>query len=212
MSAQSKIRIVIVDDHFLVRMGLVALLDTEADMEVIGEAENGKEAVEVFEKLRPDLVLMDLRMPEKDGIQATAEIKQKFPNARILILTTYDGDDNIHRALQAGAQGYVLKNSTPDSLIPALRTVASGQQWIPEDVATRLASRKVFDELTPREVEVLNQLAGGLANKEIADTLCISEYTVKGYLKNILSKLRAADRTEAVTTAILRGIIHLARD
>lgn len=205
----NKIRIVIADDHFLVRMGLVALVNMEVDMAVIGEAGTGTEAIEIFEKLKPDLALMDLRMPEKDGIQATAEIRNKFPAARILMLTTYDGDDDIHRALKAGAQGYVLKNSTRESLIPALRTVAAGGKWIPKDIANRLASRKTFDELTPREVEVLHKLARGLANKEIADALAISEHTVKGHLKNILAKLRAADRTEAVTTAILRGIIHL---
>lgn len=209
MKAENKIRIVIADDHFLVRMGLVALVNMEADMEVIGEAGTGTQAIEIFEKMKPDLALMDLRMPEKDGIQATAEIRNKFPAARILMLTTYDGDDDIHRALQAGAQGYVLKNSTRETLIPALRTVAAGRQWIPKDVASRLDSRKTFDELTPREVEVLHKLARGLANKEIADALGISEHTVKGHLKNILAKLRAADRTEAVTTAILRGIIHL---
>ena len=209
MSTNGKIRIVIADDHFLVRMGLVALLSTEANMEVIGEVENGKEAVEIFEKLQPDLALMDLRMPDKDGIQATAEIKQKYPNARILILTTYDGEYEIHRALQAGAQGYVLKNSTRESLIPALRTVAAGQQWIPKDVANRLALRRTFEELTPREVEVLDELARGLTNKQIADVLGISEYTIKDHLCRILAKLRVADRTEAVTTAIRRGIIHL---
>lgn len=209
MTTNPKIRILIADDHFLVRMGLVALVNMEADMEVIGEAGTGTKAVEIFEKMKPDLALMDLRMPEKDGIQATVEIRDKFPKARILMLTTYDGDDEIHRALQAGAQGYVLKNSTRESLIPALRTVAGGGQWIPKDIANRLDSRKTFEELTPREVEVLQKLARGLANKEIADTLGISEHTVKGHLKNILAKLRVADRTEAVTTAILRGIIHL---
>lgn len=209
MTTNPKIRILVADDHFLVRMGLVALVNMEADMEVIGEAGTGTKAVEIFEKMKPDLVLMDLRMPEKDGIQATVEIRDKFPKARILMLTTYDGDDEIHRALQAGAQGYVLKTSTRESLIPALRTVAGGGQWIPKDVASRLDSRKTFEELTPREVEVLQKLARGLANKEIADTLGISEHTVKGHLKNILAKLRVADRTEAVTTAILRGIIHL---
>src|SRR5579864_6592315 len=208
-SSESKIRIVIADDHFLARMGLVALLNTETDMEVIGEAGNGKEAVEILEKLKPDLALMDLRMPGKDGIQATTEIKRKFPTASILILTTYDGDADIHRALEAGAQGYVLKNSTRESLIPALRAVAAGRRWIPSDIANRLASRGTFEELTPREIEVLHELARGLANKEIADTLGIREYTVKGHLKNILGKLRVADRTEAVTTAIVRGIIHL---
>lgn len=209
MKTERKIRILVADDHFLVRMGLVALVNMESDMEVIGEAGDGVHAVEIFEKLRPDLALMDLRMPGKNGIEATREIRRKFPAASILMLTTYDGDDDIHRALEAGAQGYVLKNSTRESLIPALRAVAEGRQWIPSDIANRLASRKTFEELTPREIEVLHQLARGLANKEIADSLGISEYTVKGHLKNILGKLRVADRTEAVTTAIVRGIIHL---
>jgi DNA-binding NarL/FixJ family response regulator len=209
MKSPSKIRIIIADDHFLVRMGLVALVNMEPDMTVVGESSNGEEVVGVYEKLRPDLALMDLRMPIKDGVQATTQIRKNFPEARILMLTTYDGDEDIHRALQAGAQGYVLKNSTRETLIPALRAVAAGQRWIPEDVATRLASRDAFAELTPRELEVLRQLAKGLANKEIADMLNLSEHTVKGYLKSILSKLRVADRTEAVTTAIQRGIIHL---
>jgi DNA-binding NarL/FixJ family response regulator len=209
MKAEGKIRILIADDHFIVRMGLTALVNMEPDMEVIGEAANGVQAVDIFGKLNPDLVLMDLRMPVKDGIQATAEIRNKFPVARILMLTTYDGDEDIHKALQAGAQGYVLKNSTAEALIPALRAVAAGQQWIPKDIASRLVSRKSFEELTPRELQVLHELAKGLANKEIADTLNISEHTVKDHLKSILGKLRVADRTEAVTTAIQRGIIHL---
>jgi DNA-binding NarL/FixJ family response regulator len=209
MTANAKIRILIADDHFLVRIGLIALVNMEPDMEVVGEASDGVQALAIFEKLQPDLTLMDLRMPGKDGIQATLEIRGKFPTARILMLTTYDGDDDIHKALQAGAQGYVLKNSTRETLVPALRSVAAGQRWIPKDIASRLASRKTFEELTPREIEVLHKLARGLANKEIGEALGISEHTVKGHLKNILAKLRVADRTEAVTTAILRGIIHL---
>lgn len=209
MKISGKTRILIADDHFVVRMGLVALVGMEADMEVVGEAADGSQAVEAYKKLTPDLVLMDVRMPVKDGIQAAAEIRSQFPAASILMLTTYDGDDDIHKALQAGAQGYVLKNSTKESLIPALRAVAAGRQWIPKDVASRLAARKSFEELTPRELQVLHELAKGLANKEIADALKISEHTVKDHLKNILGKLRVADRTEAVTTAIQRGIIHL---
>jgi DNA-binding NarL/FixJ family response regulator len=209
MKNQAKIRILVADDHYIVRMGLISLVSTESDMEVVAEAANGAQAVELYGKHAPDLVLMDLSMPIKDGIQATLEIRSKFPAARILMLTTFDGDDDIHKALRAGAQGYVLKNSTGDSLIPALRTVAAGQRWIPQEVAGRLNSRKMFEELTPREIQVLQQLAKGLANKEIADTLNISEHTVKDHLKNILGKLRVADRTEAVTKAITRGIIHL---
>lgn len=203
------IRILIADDHYMVRMGLAALVETKPDLQVVGEAADGEQAVEMFKRLRPDLMLMDLRMPLKDGITATREIREQFPDARILMLTTYDGDDDIHKALSAGAGGYVLKNSTRESLIPALRAVAAGQRWIPQEVASRLASRKMFEELTPREVEVLHQLATGRANKEIADVLKISEHTVKDHLKSILGKLHVADRTEAVTVALQRGIIHL---
>jgi DNA-binding NarL/FixJ family response regulator len=148
-------------------------------------------------------------MPIKNGIQATIEIKAKFPTAKVLMLTAFDGDEEIHKALQAGAQGYVFKNSSGEKLIPALRSVLAGQRWIPKEVANRLASRKSFEELTQREIQILNVLAKGLANKEIADVLNITEYTVKDHLKNILAKLRVSDRTEAVTTAIQRGIIHL---
>ena len=207
--SQNPIRILIADDHYVVRMGLVALVETEPDLQVIGEAADGVQAVEQFKQLRPDLTLMDLRMPLKDGIAATHEIRDQFPEARILMLTTFDGDDDIHRALSAGANGYLLKNATRESLIPALRAVAAGQRWIPQEVAHRLAGRKMFEALTPRELEVLHQLAKGRANKEIADVLNISEYTVKDHLKSILGKLRVADRTEAVTAALQRGIIHL---
>jgi len=204
-----KIRILVADDHFVVRMGLTALVNTEPDLEVVGEAVDGAQAVTEFEKHKPDLVLMDLRMPVKDGVWATAEITGKYPHARVLMLTTFDGDTDIHRAMQAGAQGYVLKNTTGDKLIPALRAVAAGQRWIPKEIATRLASRNLFEELTPRELQVLEQMAKGLANKEIADVLKITGHTVKDHLKSILGKLHVADRTEAVMVAIQRGIIHL---
>ncbi len=210
MSSPSKIRILVADDHFVVRMGLIALVGTEADMEVVGEAADGRQAVETYQKCQPDLVLMDLRMPLMDGIGATSEIRSRAPDARVLMLTTFEGDTDIHRALQAGAQGYVLKNSTGAELIPALRAVAAGEKWIPKEIASRLAARKLFEELTPREVQVLQQMAKGLANKEIGDVLKISEHTVKDHLKNILGKLRVADRTEAVTVALQRGIIQLA--
>ena len=209
MKKSEKIRILIADDHYIVRMGLVALVSTEPDMEVVAEAADGNQALEQFTKHHPDLVLLDLRMPGKGGIQTMLEIRKLFPAARILVLSAFDGDEDIFRALHAGAQGYVLKNSTGDKLVPALRAVAAGQNWIPKDVASQLASRKMWEELTPREVQVLNELAKGLANKEIADILNISEHTVKDHLKNILGKLHVADRTEAVTTAIQRGIIQL---
>jgi len=206
---EQKIRVLVADDHFIVRIGLMSVVNTEPDMRVVGEAADGAQAVEIFWKTNPDLVLMDLRMPIKDGIEATKEIRSKQPDARILMLTTFDGDTDIHRAIQAGAQGYILKNSTGDKLIPAVRAVAAGEKWIPKEIASRLASRKLFEDLTPRELEVLQQMAKGLANKEIGDILDISGHTVKDHLKNILGKLRVADRTEAVTVALQRGIIQL---
>lgn len=209
MKEEKAIRILVADDHYVVRMGITALVNTEADMEVVGEAADGHQAVEMFQRLNPNLVLMDLRMPAKDGIAATKEIRGANPNARVLMLTTYDGDTEIHRAMEAGAQGYVLKNSTGDKLIPALRAVAAGEKWIPKEIASRLAARKMFEELTPRELQVLQQMAKGLANKEIGDVLKITEHTVKDHLKSILGKLRVADRTEAVTVALQRGIIQL---
>jgi len=209
MKEARKIRVLIADHHFVVRMGLIAVVDTEPDMVVVGEAADGKQAVEMFQRLNPNLVLMDLRMPVKDGIAATREIRSQQPNARILMLTTYDGDTEIHRAIEAGAQGYVLKESTGEKLIPALRTVAAGGKWIPKEIATRLASRRLFEDLTPRELQVLQQMAKGLANKEIGDVLNITGHTVKDHLKNILGKLRVTDRTEAVTVALQRGIIQL---
>jgi DNA-binding NarL/FixJ family response regulator len=209
MKKPKKIRILIADDHYIVRMGLIALVNTEPDMEVVAEAADGAQALELFGKCNPDLALLDLRMPVKDGIQTTAEIRNQFPNAQVLMLTAFDGDEEIYKALLAGAQGYILKSATGKQLIPAVRAVAAGQRWIPEDVAGRLATRNEFGALTPREVEVLKHLARGLANKEIADVLKITEYTVKDHLKSILGKLRVADRTEAVTAAIHRGIIQL---
>lgn len=211
MKKPGKIRILIADNHYIVRMGLTALVSTEADMEVVADAADGNQALELFARHQPDLLLLDLRMPGKGGIETIVEIRDRFPEARILVLSAFDGDEDIYRALHAGAQGYVLKNSTGDKLVPALRTVASGENWIPKEVASQLESRKMLEQLTSREVEVLSELAKGMANKEIADKLNISEHTVKDHLKNILGKLRAADRTEAVTTAIQRGIIYLQR-
>jgi DNA-binding NarL/FixJ family response regulator len=209
MKEPRRIRVLVADDHYVVRMGLIALVNLEPDMEVVGEAADGNQAVEMFQRFNPNLVLMDLRMPMKDGISATREIRAANPHARVLMLTTYDGDTDIHRAIEAGAQGYVLKNSTGDKLIPALRAVAAGEKWIPKEIAQRLASRKLFEELTPRQLQVLQEMSKGLANKEIGDVLKITEHTVKDHLKSILGKLHVADRTEAVTVALQRGIIQL---
>jgi len=209
MKPGKKIRILIADDHYVVRLGLVALVNTESDMEVVAEAADGWQAVELFEKNKPDLVLMDSRMPVKTGIEATLEIRQLEPKARVLILSAFDGDADIRKGFEAGAQGYVLKSSTGEKLIPAIRAVAAGEGWIPREVAHRLSSRNSYETLTARELQVLNEIAKGLANKQIAAALGITEYTVKDHLKNILAKLRVADRTEAVSVSIQRGIIHL---
>ena len=209
MKKDAKISILVADDHFIVRMGVIALVNTEPNMVVVGEAADGHQAVELYAKHKPDLVLMDLRMPIKDGIEATIEIRSQDANARVLMLTTFDGDTDIHKALQAGAQGYVLKSATGQELIPAIEAVASGQRWIPKEIAKRLASRKLFEELTAREVQVLQLLVKGSANKQIGEMLNISEHTVKDHLKSVFGKLQVVDRTEAVTAAIQRGIIHL---
>jgi DNA-binding NarL/FixJ family response regulator len=209
MRPEKKIRILVADDHYIVRIGIVALVNTESDMEVVAEAVDGLQAVELFEKHQPDLVLMDSRMTAKTGIEAIIEIRKKVPNARVLVLTAFDGDADIRKAFEAGAQGYVLKSSTGEKLIPALRAVAAGERWIPHEVAHRLSSRNSYETLTARELEVLHEIAKGLANKQIASALDITEYTVKDHLKNILAKLRVADRTEAVSVSIQRGIIHL---
>jgi DNA-binding NarL/FixJ family response regulator len=205
----SAIRILVADDHYVVRMGLIAMVNLEPDMEVIAEATDGNQATALFKKFSPDLTLLDVRMPVKDGIEAAIEIRQLNSEARILMLTAHDGDEDIHRAMEAGASGYVLKDSTDEKLLPAIRAVAAGQRWVPEEVAKRLASRRLFEELTSRELLVLNEVVKGLANKQIADVLNISENTVKWHLKNILAKLCVADRAEAVAVAIQRGIIHL---
>jgi DNA-binding NarL/FixJ family response regulator len=204
----SPIQILVADDHYVVRMGLITMVNLEPDMEVVAEATDGNQATALFKKCHPDLVLLDVRMPIKNGIEAAAEIRRHNHAARILMLTALDGDEDIHKAIEAGAAGYVLKDSTEEELLPAIRAVASGQPWIPEAVAKRLESRRLFEELTPRELLILNEVVKGLANKQIADVLNISENTVKWHLKNILAKLCVADRAEAVAVAIQRGIIH----
>lgn len=208
-SPDAPIRVLIADDHFIVRNGLVALIQSEPDMCVVAEAADGAQAVEFYARELPDVALLDLRMPVQSGTEAIEHIRRDHPEARILILTAYSGDEDIHKALAVGAKGYVLKSSTGDGLIPAIRTVATGESWIPRDVASRLAVRATYETLTPREVEVLREIAKGYANKEIAQHLSISEYTVKDHLKSILGKLHVAARTEAVTAAVQRGIIEL---
>jgi DNA-binding NarL/FixJ family response regulator len=201
-------RILIADDHYVVRMGLTTMINTEPDMEIVAEASDGAQAVGLFTRFNPDVTLLDLRMPVMSGIEVVAAIRAQNKNAKILILSAMSGDEDIHKALEAGVAGYVLKDSTDEKLIPAIRAVAAGHRWIPEDVAKRLSSRRLFEDLTSRELQVLNKLIKGMANKQIADAMNISENTVKGFLKNILAKLHVADRTEAVAVAIQRGIIH----
>jgi DNA-binding NarL/FixJ family response regulator len=209
MTPDGKIAVLIADDHFIVRSGLVALIHSEPNMHVVAQATDGAQAVELYARHQPDVALLDLRMPVKNGCEAIELIRREFPGARLLVLTAYSGDEDIHKALAAGASGYVLKSSTGDGLIPAIRAVAAGDRWIPRDVASRLAVRATYEALTQREVEVLREIAKGRANKEIAQTLAISEHTVKDHLKNILGKLHVAARTEAVTAAVQRGIIEL---
>lgn len=209
MNSPTPIRILVADDHFIVRSGLMSLIHSEPDMRVVAQAADGVQAIELFRQHLPDLALLDLRMPVKSGNEAIEALRAEFPGARILVLTAFSGDEDIHKALAAGAQGYVLKSSTGDGLIPAIRAVAAGEKWIPRDVATRLALRGAYEPLTAREIQVLKEIARGKANKEIAAILAISEYTVKDHLKNILAKLNVAVRTEAVTAAVQRGIIEL---
>jgi len=204
-----KLRVLVADDHFVVRNGLKSLIDLEPDMDVVAEAKDCREALVMFEQRRPDIAVLDLRMPQGDGEQVIAEIMRRWPDSKVLIFSAFSGDEDIHGALEAGAMGYVLKSSAGDQLIPALRAVALGKRWIPRDVSSRLSIRKSFESLTHREIEVLRQIAKGLANKEISEVLGISEHTTKDHVKNILGKLQVAARTEAVTVAIQRGILKL---
>jgi DNA-binding NarL/FixJ family response regulator len=203
------IRVLCVDDHPLVRKGIASILANEADMELVGEANNGREAVEMFKEFKPDVVLMDLRMPELDGTSATRMIRQEAPEAKIIALTSYDGDQDIYRALEAGVRGYILKEMVHTEVVRAIRTVHAGKRLMPQEVAERLSEYFPQVALTPREVEVLGLVAKGMANKEIATRLGTASGTVKMHIQNILAKLGAADRTHAVTIAMERGILHL---
>ena len=204
----NKIRIMVIDDQAVVRQGFVSLIKTVPDMEIVGEGSNGQEAVDLFRQLRPDITLMDLRMPELSGAEAIRQIRSEFPAARIIVLTTFDGDEDIYRAVQAGAQGYLLKDMFFEELEAAIRKVHAGARLIPGSVAERLAARMSSSELTGRELEVLRQIVDGKSNKEIGNELNISEATVKSHINNILSKLGVSDRTQAATTALQRGIVH----
>ena len=205
----STIKLLVADDHFVVREGLRSIFRREMDFEMVGEAANGIKAVEAYERLRPDVTIMDLRMPLRTGVEATRIIKEKYPEARILMLSSFEGDEDIHASLKAGAMGYLLKHSSCDQIVPAIRALMTGQKWIPQAVAAHLSARKQAESLTTREREIMRLLATGLANKQIAATFGLTEGTVKCHVKNILAKLQVPDRTAAVTVALRRGIIHL---
>jgi DNA-binding NarL/FixJ family response regulator len=203
------IGVLAVDDHALLREGIAALVNAESDMKLIAEASNGQEAIEKFRAHRPDVTLMDLQMPALNGIEAIIAIRSEFPDARIIVLTTYVGDVQILRSLKAGARGYILKGDVPRRLLDTIRAIHAGQKRIPPEVAAELAEHAAEEELSSREMDVLRLIARGNANKEIAAQLLIGEDTVKSHVTNILGKLGANDRTHAVTIGLKRGIIEL---
>lgn len=205
----SLIRILTVDDHPLLRKGIAALVNAEPDMKLIAEASNGQEAIEKFRQHRPDITLMDLQMPDLTGTESIVRIQSEFPNARIVVLTTYQGDAQVLRALRAGARAYILKAHVHRELLETIRAVHAGQKRIPPDIAAQMAEHATDDALSSREIDVLRLIAAGNSNKLIADQLSISEATVKSHVTNILSKLGANDRTHAVTIGLKRGIIEL---
>lgn len=203
------IRVLTVDDHDLVRKGIAAILSADPGFRLVGEANNVAEAVRLFREHRPDVTLMDLRLPDASGVEATRQIRHEFPDARIIVLTSYDGDQHIYRALEAGVRGYLLKEMVHTEVLRAIRVVHSGKRFIPTEVTQQLTGFFPEVALTPREVEVLTLVARGFGNKEVADILGTAAGTVKAHVQSILSKLDANDRTHAVTIALRRGIIHL---
>jgi two-component system, NarL family, response regulator len=209
MSAAGAIRILTVDDHPMLREGIAAVLASEEDMFLVAEASNGREAVDQFRTHHPDVTLMDVQMPEVNGIDAIVKIRQEFPDARIIVLTTYTGDAQAARAFKAGACGYLLKSMVRKELVDTIRLVHAGKKKIPAEIAVEMAQHHSDDALTEREIEVLREVAAGNANKMVAQRLNISEETVKAHMRSILSKLSANDRTHAVTIAVKRGIIEI---
>jgi DNA-binding NarL/FixJ family response regulator len=209
MMATNGIRILSVDDHPLLREGIAAVINSQQDMHVIADAASAKDAIEQFRKHKPDVTLMDLRLPDKSGIDTMISIRTEFPEARIIMLTTFEGDVEIQRALEAGARAYLLKNMPPKELVEVIRQVHAGKKRIPPQLAAQLAEHMSDEALTSREIEVLRQIAEGNRNRDIGDKLFITEETVKVHIKNIMGKLGASDRTQAVAIAIRRGIIHL---
>jgi DNA-binding NarL/FixJ family response regulator len=208
-SARGLIRILTVDDHPLLREGIAVLIKAEADMELVAEASNGEEAIEQFRLHRPDVTLMDLQMPNLNGTEAISRIRNEFPNAKIIVLSTYSGDVQVLRAIKAGARGYILKGHVGRELLEAIRSVHAGHKKIPAEIAAELAEHAGDDALSSREMDVLRLIASGNSNKQIADRLSIGETTVKSHITNILSKLGANDRAHAVTIGLQRGVIEL---
>jgi DNA-binding NarL/FixJ family response regulator len=209
VSVSSQIRVFCVDDHPLMREGIAAVIRNEPDMQMVGEASTGREAIQGFRDHLPDITLMDLRLPDIGGIDALIAIRTEFAKARVIMLTTFEGDAEIQRALQAGAQGYMLKSMPRKQLVDVIRKVHSGKRQIPPEVAAHIAEHLGDEPLSKREIEVLQKVAGGNRNSDIANLLFISEETVKGHIKHIMEKLGAGDRTEAVAIGVRRGIIHL---
>ena len=209
MKTDDVIRILSVDDHPLMHEGIAALISSQPDMILIAEASNGREAVAKFQEFQPDVTLMDLRLPDGSGIDAMSSILKIFPKGRVIIFTMFEGDVEIQRALKAGARGYMLKTMPPKELLKVIRRVNSGKKYIPPEVAANLAEHFSSDNLTAREIEVLEQISKGNRNREIAEKLFISEETVKVHIRHIMEKLAASDRTQAVAIAIRRGIIQL---
>ncbi len=209
MTDQRRIRVLSADDHALLREGIAAVVNGQPDMTMIAQASSGREAIQFFREHRPDITLMDLRMPDMSGIDALIAILAEFPDARIVMLTTFEGDVEIQRSLAAGARGYLLKNMPPKELVEAIRQVHAGRKGIPREIAAQLAEHIADERLTEREIDVLKHVAGGSRNREIAELLAISEETVKVHVKHIMEKLGANDRTAAVAIAVRRGIIQL---
>jgi DNA-binding NarL/FixJ family response regulator len=203
------IRILVAEDHLVARVGVTTIVNLQPDMTVVAEASNGQQAVELYRKHLPDVTLLDMRMPGMSGVEAAAAIRKDYPNARMIALTTYGGDEDIRRALAAGVQAYLTKDVLHDELLKAIRAVYAGQTYLPAAVAAALAAQMPRPDLSARELQVLELIVQGLANKQIAYALSIAEHTVKNHVKNILSKLGVQDRTQAATAAIQRGIIHL---
>lgn len=209
MSDDNRIRVLTVDDHPLLREGIATIIGAQADMALVGQASDALDGIRQFRQQQPDITLMDLRLPDSDGIDALIKIRAEFPNARIIMLSMFRGDVEIQRALAAGARGFLLKSMPPNELVAGIRQVHAGRKYVPADVAVQLANHFAEDSLTQREVEVLRLIAAGNRNRDVADTLSISEDTVKVHVKHLMEKLGANDRTEAVTIALRRGIIHL---